>query len=126
MAEYLIMAGGLLGALVGIFHGYLLQKLFINKLIPDLKEQPVRYAPSIVALLGPLLHFSTITWIFGGMAIALSPFFFSESVALTIAIIIGISYLIGAVGNLIGTKGKHPGWIMLAIALGLIVAGYSL
>ena len=33
------------------------------------------------------------------------------------------SLLFGALGNLWGTKGRHPGWILYAAALGLIAYG---
>src|SRR5215468_4262386 len=39
------------------------------------------------------------------------------------ALLVGSSYLFGAAGNLWATRGRHPGWLLYAIALGLIVYG---
>lgn len=33
------------------------------------------------------------------------------------------TYLFGALGNLWGTRGRHPGWMLLALALLLLVIG---
>jgi hypothetical protein len=42
---------------------------------------------------------------------------------LATALLVGSSYLFGAMGNLWATRGRHPGWLLYAIALGLIVYG---
>ena len=38
---------------------------------------------------------------------------------------VGALYLLGALANLWGTRGRHPGWMLMAAALGLIVVGVT-
>jgi hypothetical protein len=42
---------------------------------------------------------------------------------LATGLLVGSSYLFGAVGNLWATRGRHPGWVLYTIALILIVYG---
>ena len=41
------------------------------------------------------------------------------------AYIVGSLFLLGALGNLWGTQGLHPGWMLMAAALVLIAFGVS-
>ena len=65
----------------------------------------------------------TSAWIALFLALIAAPFFFSEAARLVVAITVGAFYGFGALGNLWGTRGRHPGWILLAIAAALIVYG---
>src|SRR6266851_1026804 len=42
---------------------------------------------------------------------------------LATGLLVGSSYLFGALGNLWATRGRHPGWMLYAVALVLIVYG---
>ena len=44
---------------------------------------------------------------------------------LATAVLVGSSYLVAALGNLWGTRGRHLGWALYAIALALIVFGVT-
>ena len=114
-----LMTAGVIGCLVAIVHGIITQKKMVNPILSqtDLPE-------GIRRLLPLLLHFSTICWFFGGVALAVAPYYFSSQVVMTIAVIVGAFYLIGAIGNLWGTRGNHPGWILLAAAVVLIVYAF--
>jgi hypothetical protein len=37
--------------------------------------------------------------------------------------LVGATYLFGAAGNFWATRGRHPGWMLLALALVLIAFG---
>jgi hypothetical protein len=39
---------------------------------------------------------------------------------LATGLFVGSTYLFGALGNLWGTRGRHPGWMLMAAALVLI------
>ena len=112
------VAAGCVGTFVAIFHGLVTQKWMIK---PILKE--VTLPDSTRNLIPLLLHFSTICWFFGGIALIITPFWLSPPAMLTTAVFVGAFYTVGAVGNFWGTKGRHPGWMMLAVAVGLI--GYA-
>jgi hypothetical protein len=66
---------------------------------------------------------STISWFLGGLALVAAALWFNDDVRLATAWFVGSLYLFGAVGNLWGTSGRHPGWVLLALAVGLIVVG---
>ena len=78
---------------------------------------------SIRRLIPLLLHFSTFVWFGGGLALIAAAFWLDRDARLAIAVLVGAAYLFGALGNLWGTRGRHPGWMLLALALGLIVVG---
>ena len=42
---------------------------------------------------------------------------------LAVGLLVGSSYLFAAVGNFWSTRGRHPGWALYAVSLGLIVFG---
>jgi len=44
---------------------------------------------------------------------------------LATGLLVGSSYLFGAVGNLWASRGRHPGWALYALALGLIAYGLA-
>lgn len=116
--NWALIAAGVVGCFVAVFHGIVMQKLMIR---PILAKTPL--AESSRRLVPLLLHFSTIFWFLGGVALIVVPLFADRSAVLTTAVFVGAFYGFGAVGNLWGTNGKHPGWVLLAIAVALIVYG---
>jgi hypothetical protein len=48
---------------------------------------------------------------------------FEQEARLATGLLVGSSYLFGALGNLWATRGRHPGWMLYAVALVLIVYG---
>lgn len=113
----LIIAGGN-GALVAIIHGVLTQKYMVLPLYRD-----KTYPESMRRLVAVLLHFSTYCWLLGGLGLMAAPYFLDASSTSTLAVIVAGFYAFGAVGNFWGTRGRHPGWVLLAISVGLIVYG---
>ena len=70
-----------------------------------------------------LLQFSTFNWLLGGLALIGAALWFGHEARLATGLLVGSSYLFGALGNLWGTRGRHPGWMLMAVALVLIVLG---
>jgi hypothetical protein len=70
-----------------------------------------------------LLHFSTFNWFVGGLALIISARAFGQEARLVTGVLVGSSYLFGAVGNLWGTRGRHAGWVLYGIAVLLIAYG---
>jgi len=115
----MILAAGYLAIFLGLIHSFLgeiliFQKLRDNELIPShggdlLKARQVR-------ILWASWHLVSI---FGfGMAsilIWLSLSTSNSSITEVLINIVSITMLCGTVLVLIGTKGKHPGWIVLTI-----------
>jgi hypothetical protein len=113
----LAMAGAI-GGIVAVIHGVLTERLmaapFRVLAEPSLSAPIRRIAPL-------LLQFSTFNWLVGGFALIAAAFWLGPEAKRVAGVLVGSSYLFGAVGNLWATRGRHPGWALYAVALGLIV-----
>jgi hypothetical protein len=69
------------------------------------------------------LHFSTIVWFLGGLALIAASLWFGRDAKLATGLFVGSTFLLGAVGNLWATRGHHPGWMLMAAAVILIAFG---
>jgi hypothetical protein len=119
----LIMAG-VLGSGVAVIHGILTQRLMVKPL-EALFVADGRIAAPIRRLIPLLLHFSTVSWFLGGLALIAAARWFGPDTRLATGLCVGGLYLYGAVGNFWGTRGRHPGWMLLAVALVLILLGLN-
>ncbi len=118
MNDIALITAGSIGVLVAIIHGVLLHRLMVQ---PALETAPLTKISQ--RLLPLLMQFSTICWFIGGIALIAAPFWFDPSARLTTAFFVGGFYIYGAIGNLWGTRGRHIGWVLLAIAVLLIAYG---
>jgi len=114
----LAIAGGI-GSAVAIVHGVLTQR-FVNPL--EGLAAPI-LPRSIRQLAAMLLQFSTFNWFVGGLALVVTAFALGREARLAVGLLVGSSYLYGAIGNFIATRGRHPGWMFYGIALALIAYG---
>jgi hypothetical protein len=113
---------GVIGSSVAVFHGVLTQRLMVRP-VEALCVADRRIAAPIRRLVPLLLQFSTFNWLLGGLALIAAALWFEHDARLVTGLLVGSSYLYGAVGNLWGTRGRHPGWMLMAVALILIVLG---
>jgi hypothetical protein len=111
---------GLIGSGVAVVHGVLTQRLMVG---PFEQLADRRIAAPIRRMVPLLLQFSTFNWFVGGLALIVAANSFEQEARLATGLLVGSSYLFGALGNLWGTRGRHPGWMLYAIALVLIVYG---
>ena len=118
MNNWPLIAAGSVGCIVAVIHGIAMQKLMIR---PFLSGQGL--AQSSRRLVPLLLHFSTLFWFMGGIALIIVPRLADTSAVVTTSIFVGATYTFGAIGNFWGTNGKHPGWLLLAVSVALIVYG---
>ena len=119
----LVMAG-LIGSGVAVVHGVLVQRLMVRPL-----EQPLadtRTPASIKRLVPLLMHFSTISWFIGGLALIAAAVWMGPEARRATGLLVGGSYLIGGLANLWAARGRHPGWMLYAVALILIAFGIDL
>ena len=115
-----LVAAGVVGCGVAVIHGVLVQRLMIRPLEAIADR---RYSGPVRRLVPPLLQFSTYNWFLGGLVLIAAGLWFGREARLATGLLVGASYLFGALGNLWATRGWHPGWMLMAIALILIVAG---
>jgi hypothetical protein len=113
---------GVIGSVVAVVHGVLTQRLMVRPIEASLAADR-RTSATIRRLVPLLLHFSTFVWFAGGLALIAAAGWFDRDARLATGLLVGITYLFGALGNLWGTRGRHPGWMLLAAALVLIVVG---
>lgn len=112
---------GLIGAAVAVVHGVLVQRLIVTPFATALPPGPP-FSSVVRRLIPPLIHFSTFVWLAGGLALLLATRLDGSS-RMWICILVGITYLFGAVANFWATRGTHPGWMLMALALVLIAFG---
>lgn len=116
-----LQLAGLVGAVVAVMHGLLVQRLIV---VPFAQIAPTGrpFSPVVRRLVPPLIHFSTLVWFAGGIALVLATQL-DPAARFSISLMVGATYLFGALGNLWATRGVHPGWVLMAIALALIAFG---
>jgi len=113
---------GIIGSCVAVVHGVLTQRLMVRPLEAILLSDR-RTVATIRRLVPVLLQFSTFNWFLGGLALIAAAIWFEQGAKLATGLLVGSSYLFGALGNLWATRGRHPGWMLYAVALILIVFG---
>ena len=117
-----LATAGVIGSGVAVFHGILTQRLMVRP-VEALFVADARIAGPVRRLVPLLLQFSTFNWLLGGFALIAAALWFGHDARLATGLLVGSSYLYGAAGNLWGTRGRHPGWLLMAVALVLIVLG---
>ncbi len=118
--EWALVAAGLIGGGVAVIHGVLTQRLMV---LPVASND--RLSGVIRRLVAVLLQFSTFNWLVGGVAlVVVSVATVGPGARLATGLLVGSSYLFAVVGNAWATRGRHPGWMLYAVALALI--GYGL
>jgi hypothetical protein len=105
-------AAGVVGMGVAVFHGVLVQRLMVAP-----------FAAAADLRMSALLHLSTFNWFVGGLALIAIAAGVEPDGRLIAGLLVGSSYLFGAVANHWGTRGRHPGWMLIAVALVLIAVG---
>jgi hypothetical protein len=113
---------GVIGSVVAVVHGILTQRLMVRPIEASLVADR-RTSATIRRIVPLLLHFSTAVWFTGGLALIGAAIWFDRDTRLATGLFVGSTYLFGAGGNLWATRGRHPGWMLLAASLVLIVVG---
>jgi len=113
---------GVIGSGTAVVHGVLTQRFMVRP-IEALFLSDGRISAPVRRLVPLLLQFSTFNWLLGGLVLIAAALWFEHDARLATGLLVGSSYLYGAVGNLWGTRGRHPGWMLMAVALVLILLG---
>lgn len=117
-----LVCAGIIGSVVAVIHGVLVQRHMVRPVGALLRAEK-RVAASTGRLVPLLLHFSTVSWFAGGLLLIAAAGWFGREARLATSLLIGGLYLYGALGNLWGTRGRHPGWMLYTVALVLIAFG---
>ena len=110
---------GVIGGGTAVVHGILTQRLMVRPIAALFRNDGRTSAP-IRRLVPLLLHFSTAVWFLGGLALIAAALWFDRDARRATGLLVGVPYLLGALGNLWATRARHPGWMLLAAAVILI------
>lgn len=120
LKDWALVLAGVIGSAVAVIHGVLVQRFVVSAYDRAAGD---KVSPPSRRLLAPLVQFSTYNWFLGGLALVVAAVALGPQARLATGLLVGSSYLFGALGNLWATRGRHPGWALYAAALALI--GYG-
>lgn len=115
---------GVVGGLTAVIHGVLIHRLVVRPVEATFLAEP-RTPRAIRRLVPLLMQFSTFAWLLGALALVVAARWFEPDARLITGVLVGGLYLFGALGNFWATRGRHPGWMLMAAALVLIGLGVT-
>jgi hypothetical protein len=116
MRDILLQASGVLAIAAALIHGYLTEA----KIFPRVTIEPER----LRSLSRLVWQIPTVAWITCGVLLIAAPSFGSEVARHWMVVAFACLFGFSALGNLIGNRGKHFGWMVLGAVTALAVAGY--
>ena len=119
MENFALSLAGPIGGATAIVHGILTDRLMVKPIGRRLADD-AGTSMTIRRIVPPLLHYSTYSWLVGGIALVIAANIAGAETRLAIGLLVGSMFLYGAVANLWATRGRHPGWILMAVAVALI------
>lgn len=122
MQDMALIAAGAIGAFTALVHSYLVRQKMREGLGPVLAEKDA-FPEAIQRLVPLLLDFSGYNWFLGGILLMSAPFWLGAEGIVVTSLAVGTSYLFAVAGNFWGTRGRHPGWVLYAIACVLLAYG---
>jgi hypothetical protein len=115
MSDWLVRAAGLMAVVIALIHGYLGEA----KLFAKAQIEP----PWARRMLHAVYHCgSTLAWLVIGVLLFLAPGV-DPLARRTIIIASVIVYAAAAAGNAWASRGRHYGWALLSVVIGLAAAG---
>lgn len=113
-----LVAAGIIGCVTAVIHGVIVRKILVAPATRLMSESGT--PRSIIGLVGPLIQFSTFAWLLAGIALIIVGAGGAPDARWSVGLMAAALFLYGAVGNAWATRGRHPGWVMMALACGLI------
>jgi hypothetical protein len=120
MDNLALSLAGLIGAVTALFHGIVTNRLMVGPISRRLAADP-EVSETIRRIVPPLLHYSMFSWLVGGMALVVAANFAGAKARRAVGLLVGVMYLYAAIANAWATRGRHPGWLLMAVAVVLIV-----
>ena len=116
MRDILLQISGVVAILAALVHGVLSE----TRIFPRVTIEPQR----LRTLFRFVWQVPTVAWIAGGVLLIAAPSMESETARHWLVITLACVLAFSAIGNAVGTRGKHFGWIVLGAAAAMAVAGY--
>jgi hypothetical protein len=116
MRDILLQVSGVVAIAAALIHGALSE----TKVFPRVTIEPQR----LRTLFRLVWQIPTVTWIAGGVLLIAVPSMDSAVARHWIVVTFAVVFAFSALGNAVGTRGKHFGWMILGAAAAIAVAGY--
>lgn len=115
MKDVFVYLAGSLGLAISIVHGYLGERKVIT---------PIR-SPSASGkrVLSAIMFLSAVYWGVASLLLLAVPTYIPSTARPIVVTSIAAVYTSGSIGNLWATRGRHFGWILLALAAVMTLAG---
>ena len=116
MRDILLQVSGIVAIAAALIHGVLTE----TKIFPRMTVEP----QSLRTLSRFVWQVPTVAWIAGGVLLIAAPSMASEVARHWIVLTLACLFAFSAVGNAVGTRGRHFGWMVLSAVTAMAVAGY--
>jgi hypothetical protein len=116
MRDILLQCSGVLAIAAAVIHGVLTE----TKIFPRMTIEP----QGLRMLSRFVWQIPTVAWIAGGVLLIALPSIASEAARHWIVVTFACVFAFSALGNAVGSRGKHFGWMVLSAVVVLAVAGY--
>lgn len=120
MQHVALTLAGLIGGATAIFHGIVTDRLMVKPIGRRLADA-AGVSMTIRRIVPPLLQCSSFSWLVGGIALVIAANVAGAETRLWISLLVGSMFAYAAVANAWATRGRHPGWMLMAAAVALIV-----
>ena len=116
MRDILLQCSGVVAIVAALIHGVLSE----TKVFPRVTIEPQRLRP----LFRFVWQIPTAAWIAGGVLLIAAPGMASPGARHWIVVTFACVFAFSAIGNAVGTRGRHFGWMVLSAVVALAAAGY--
>ncbi|MFK7955032.1 MAG: hypothetical protein AB8B96_02960 [Lysobacterales bacterium] len=115
MKLLLLSLSGAMGMMIALVHGYLGETQVIG---PTTTRTDAHRR-----VLQAIMFLSAVYWFVAGFVLLLSPRYLTGTTQTVVICAMAAILASGSVANFWATRGKHFGWVLLAIACGIALAG---
>jgi hypothetical protein len=116
MRDILLQISGVVAIAAALIHGVLTER----KIFPRMTIEP----QSLRTLSRFVWQIPTVAWIAGGVLLIVTPSMESDSARHWIVVTLACLFAFSALGNAVGNRFRHFGWIVLGAVIAMAVAGY--
>ena len=116
MRDLLLQCAGVTAIAAALIHGVLSE----TKVFPRVTIEPRR----LRTLFRLVWQIPTVAWIAGGALLIAAPGMGSPLARHWIVVTLVCVFAFSAIGNAVGTRGRHFGWMVLSAVAAMAVAGY--
>ncbi|MEM8937476.1 MAG: hypothetical protein AAGC77_13840 [Pseudomonadota bacterium] len=115
MPDIFLYIAGTLGICISIVHGLLGEFRVIRPI----------HSPTVVGkrVLSAIMFLSAVYWALASALLLAVPTYIPDALRPVVVGGVAAVYASGSLGNLWATRGKHFGWVLLAVCTGLALAG---